>query len=302
MRILLFGGSGFVGSHVAAALRAEGHEIRALARTPTAAEKLRAAEVEVIFGDLQADLDFRALFADVEAVVYSAQLLLAPEQLVIGRIVDALAGSGKSFIFTSGTGVLAQRTDGYWSEDSFAEDEPFVPYKHLARRLETEALVRSASERGVRGMVIRPPSIWGNGGSHMLQYFYDSVVRTGAVCYLAPGLNLYSNVHVEDLARVYSLALDLGLAGALYHAVAGEVNYRTVAEAIARQMKVPMRSVVFDEAAEIWGRFGAITAFTVCSRSRSPRTRRELGWSPVHFDMLADVGHPKYLVASRPQS
>ena len=300
MRVMMFGGSGFVGSHVARELKRAGHEVRSLARNADAAERLDAEGVGAILGDLQAGLDFLALFADIDIVVYAAQLLLEPEHAVVTDMLAALAGTGKTFIFTSGTGVLAQRTDGAWSEDTFAEEDPFVPYKPLARRVDTEVLVRGSVSNGVRGMVVRPPSIWGNGGSHMLQYFYGSIIRTGAVCYYASGLNLYSNVHVEDLARLYALAIERGAGGSLYHAVAGEVNYRTVAQAIALQMNVEARSVGFEEATEIWGRFGAIIAFSVCSRSRSPLARRALGWSPLHLDMLDDVGHPAYLTGARP--
>jgi nucleoside-diphosphate-sugar epimerase len=300
MRVMMFGGSGFVGSHVASELQAAGHQVSALARNAASAEKLGAAGIGVVPGDLEDELDWPGLFADFDAVIYAAQLLLEPENAAVGAMLSALEGTGKTFIFTSGTGVVAQRTDGFWSEDSFAEDDPFVPYKPLARRTETEAMVRAAAIRGVRSLVIRPPSIWGNGGSHMLQYFFDSIERTGAVCYLGPGLNLYSNVHVEDLARLFRLALEKGEAGALYHAVAGEVNYHTVAHAIARHRGVAARDVAFEEAERIWGRFGAIIAFSVCSRSRSPRARRELGWRPQHLDMLADITHPAYLTGSRP--
>lgn len=301
MRALVFGGSGYVGSHVARTLQSAGHSVCALARNSASAERLAAARIEAVPGDLQEGLDFHGLFRDVDVVVYAAQLLLEPEHRVVVGMLRALEGTGKTFVFTSGTGVLAQRTDGHWSEDTFAEDDPFTPYKHLARRVDTEGLVRAACAEKVRGIVIRPPSIWGNGGSHMLQYFYDAIARTGSVAYLGQGLNLYSNVHVEDLARVYLRVIEAGRPGALYHAVAGEVNYRTVAETIARQMGVPARSVAFEEAAEIWGRFGAVIAFSVCSRSRSPRTRTELGWTPVHLDMLQDVGHPAYLSGSRPR-
>ena len=39
------------------------------------------------------------------------------------------------------------------------------------------------------------------------------------------------------------------------------------------------------KAEEIWGKFFGRLIFTVCSRSRCPRTRQELGWAPRHFDL-----------------
>jgi len=197
-------------------------------------------------------------------------------------------------IFTSGTGVLSQKTDGDWSENSFAENDDFVPSKWLARRVETERLVRHAGSRDVRAMVVRPPMIWGNGGCGLIQAFYEAARQTGDVCYLGRGLNLYSNVHVEDLAGIYSLALEHGVSGALYHGVAGEVAHRVLAETVARQLGCAVRSVDFEEAVAIWGKFLALIIMSTCSRSRAPRTRKELGWAPRHLDMLSDVPHPAY--------
>ena len=191
--------------------------------------------------------------------------------------------------------MLAQRTDGEWSEDSFAEDEPFVPARTIGFRLVTETLVREAGTSGTaRAMVVRPPAIWGNGGSGHLRMFYASAARLGAVGYLGAGLNLYSHVHVDDLAQVYRLALERGTPGALYHAVAGEVNNRTIAEAVAADLGLPARSIDLATGIACWGKFEALIGMAVCSRSRSPRTRRELGWQPRHRDLLSEIGHPAY--------
>jgi nucleoside-diphosphate-sugar epimerase len=111
-----------------------------------------------------------------------------------------------------------------------------------------------------------------------------------------------SNVHVDDLAEVYRLALEEGVAGALYHAVAGELNNRTLAEAVARDLDVPVRSVNFAEGVRRWGKFETLIGMATCSRSRSPRTRQELGWTPRHLDLLADVGHPAYRALARNKS
>lgn len=95
--------------------------------------------------------------------------------------------------------------------------------------------------------------IWGNGRSPMLDGFRASIEKTGAVCYIGRGLNLYSNVHVDDVAEIYHLAAEKAPAGALYHAVSGETNFRTIAEALARQQSVPARSIELSEGVEIWG-------------------------------------------------
>jgi nucleoside-diphosphate-sugar epimerase len=112
-----------------------------------------------------------------------------------------------------------------------------------------------------------------------------------------------SNVHVDDLAEVYRLALERGVAGVLYHAVvAGGLNNRTLAEAVARDLVVPVRGVDFAEGVRRWGKFETLIGMATCNRSRSPRTRQELGWTPRHLDLLADVGHPAYRALARNKS
>ena len=298
MKVLVIGATGYLGSHIAGHLVEAGHEVVGTARKATGNAALIAKGVQPVAGDLADLAGLAMLMVDVDAVVYAAQLLLEPEHQAVRALLQALEGSGKTFIFTSGTGVLSQKTDGAWSEDSFAEDDLFTPSKWLSLRVQTEKLVREAANTaGVRTMVIRPPMIWGNGGSPLIRHFYESAARTGSVCYIGRGLNLYSNVHVEDLAEVYRLALERGSAGALYHAVAGETRYHTVAQAVARELSCGTRSIGFVEAAQIWDKFLALIIFSTCSRSRSPRTRRELGWTPVHHDLLDDVPHPAYRTA-----
>ena len=253
-----------------------------------------AAGVTPFIGDLEADLPGAIEgAADAEAVIFAPQLLLEPEHQAVSNLLDRLAGTDKTFIFTSGTGVLGQRTAGDWSPDSFAEDDPFSPAKSIARRVETESLVRAAASRGVRSLVIRPPLVWGPGDHGHVAAVYESVARTGAACYVGRGLNCYTNVHIEDLTRLYELALTQGAAGALYHAAAGEIPNRWIAEAIARDLGCETRSLSLEEAFEVWGKFRALIVMGASSRSRSPRARDELGWSPFHLDLLTQIGEPR---------
>jgi nucleoside-diphosphate-sugar epimerase len=125
---------------------------------------------------------------------------------------------------------------------------------------------------------------------------YHSGQATGAVCYVGRGLNLYSSVHVDDLAELYALALHRGVGGALYHAVSGELNFRSMAQATAGHLGVGTRSVSVAESIEIWDRFTGPLTMSSCSRTRCPRARKDLGWSPDpgRLDILDDCGHATY--------
>ena len=296
MRVLVFGASGYIGGHIARHLAATGHTVTGVVRSEASAQAVRDIGCVPLTADLDDTAAIASLVEGQDAVIWAAQLMLEDEHRVTSALVDALAGSDRALIFTSGTSVMSIPTDGDWDERSFAEDEPFEPRRQIAPRLEIEAIVRDAAARGVRGIVIRPPMIWGNGGCRLISDFYHSARQTGTVCHIGRGLNVYSNVHVEDLAELYRLALEKGHAGALYFAVAGEVSYGVMAAEIARTLGVPTRSVTVEEGCEIWDRFMARIVLPSCSRQRSPRARSELGWAPREdrLDILEECRNPAY--------
>ena len=298
MRVLIFGAGGYLGGAIATALTAAGHQVDAVARDDGRAAAFTQQGLTPVAGDLD-DLAALAPALDrADAVVFAASIPFEQEWPVASVLLDTLAGSGKAFILTTGTAVLSHETPhGEWREETYAEDDPFTPPPWIAVRVETEARVRAAAERGVRAMIVRPPLIWGHGGSKQTPAIFQSVKTTGSACYIGQGLNLYSHVHVDDLAQVYRLALERGVAGALYHAVAGEVCWRALAEGVAEVMGCEARSVTLEEAREIWGPVVGPLFFGVSSRSRSPRTRRELDWTPRHLDLLEDVRHGSYRAA-----
>jgi nucleoside-diphosphate-sugar epimerase len=290
MRVFIAGAGGYLGSALARAFQGGGYGVAVLARDEEKARTFAGQGFEPIRGDLSDIGALRGELAGMDAIVLAAAIPFDEEWSVADALIGALEGSGKPFIMTSGTGVLSHETPlGEWRQETYAEDEPFTPPAWIALRVETENKVRAAAARGVRSMVVRPPLIWGHGGSKQVPAIFQSVETTGSACYIGAGLNLYTHVHVDDLARVYTLAVESGQGGALYHAVAGEVCWRTLARAVATVTGTKARSVSIEEAREIWGPFIGPLFFGVSSRSRAVRTRAELGWSPGHLDLEADI-------------
>lgn len=268
--VFIVGASGFVGSALARHFLAEGRSVSGLARSERAEAALAAAGVHPVRGDLDADIaPVLAAARSADATLYAAQIAVEREPAVVRALRECLARSGKTLIFLSGTGVFMQRTAGAWSADSFAEDDAFTPEPLAAPRIEAEDIVRKSADDGLRSMVIRPPVIWGPADNGPVASVYRSVARTGAACHIGSGLAAYSNVHSEDLVRLFSLALERGTSGALYHASAGEIPYRWIADAVARDLNVPTRSLTMDEAPEVFGPLGAPIQ-SACSRSRDP--------------------------------
>jgi nucleoside-diphosphate-sugar epimerase len=300
VRVLLFGAGGYLGSALARHFRGAGHEIAVLARDGEKAAAFAAEGLTPVSGDLDHIAGLAGPIAQADAVVFASAIPFDREWPVFSEILALMQGSGKTFVMTSGTGVLSHETPlGEWRQETYAEDDAFTPPPWIALRVETENRVRAFSSEGVRTMVVRPPQIWGNNGSKQIPALFEGVRTSGAACYIGRGLNLYTHVHVDDLAEVYRLALERGRAGALYHAVAGEACWKSIAEAVAVVMNCPARSVSIDEAKAIWGEFIGPLFFGVSSRSRAVRTRDELGWEPTHFDLVEDVRSGSYSVRGR---
>lgn len=292
-RIFVIGATGYVGGTLARHLLFKGNEVVGLARSAASAATLRSAGFESEVGDLETDFpSILAAAATADVTVYAAQVAFDREPDTIAALCEALAHTGRMFVFLSGSGVLMQRTNGAWSSDSFSEDDPFTPEPLALQRVRAEQIVREAAAQGVRAMVVRPPVVWGPNDNGPVASVYRSIAATGAACYIGSGLATYGSVHSADLAELFSAALERGQPGALYHAVGGEIPYRWIAEAVARDMGVETRSLTMEEAVEVFGPLGALLQ-SACSRVRDARTRSELGWAPTRLDMLTMVGEPR---------
>ncbi|MFZ0500936.1 MAG: NAD-dependent epimerase/dehydratase family protein [Steroidobacteraceae bacterium] len=298
MRVFLVGANSYIGRSLAQLLLDNGHCVSALARSAQRARELSGRGIAPVAGQVHEVAAVTRALNEHDACVWLSFLSWRSERDAVLALLSALDGGGKTFVFTSGTAVLGSPSPaGDWCEDSFAEDDRFSPPAALVFRRDTEELVREFGRRNVRAMVVRPPMVWGRGGGRQVTWLFETAAKTGAVCYIGRGLNLYSHVHVMDLAELYRLALEGGSAGALYHAVAGEVCFRVMAEAVAHALGCPARSISLGQMSDILGRGTAEIAFGLNSRSRCPRSRAELGWAPKHLDLIEDIRHGSYRAA-----
>lgn len=297
MRALIIGATGYAGCALTRRLARAGHEITGLARSEAAEAKLAGAGLRAARGDLLDPGTITPLLAKFDSIVFMPRIDLQAESTVVRALLEAIVGSHKRFIFTSGTGVFAVKTDGDWDEASYAEDDPFPRSPNVGVRVETENLVRAASKQGIHSMVIRPPLIWGPGGIARSLMSLHASARSGAVGYLGRGLNMTSSIHVDDLAEIFALALERGAAGAVYHAVSGEQSWRALAAEVARLRGLTTRSLGITEAEELFGKAYTNIVFRCCNRSRCPRTRDELGWSPHpdRQDIFAECARAEYM-------
>jgi nucleoside-diphosphate-sugar epimerase len=293
MRVFVIGTGGYIGGAAARALRARGADVVGLARNAAAAAALEASGFDAAPGDLDTIGSVLKAVGRVDAVIYAAPALLN-EASVIATIIDALEGSDTALVSTSGTGILSSSDAGEPSDVVYAEDDVFTPHRYVIERASAETAVLQSGDRCVRGIVVRPPIVYGNAGSSVIPAAIALAKATGKAIYVGPGLNRWGHVHVDDLGELYASACERGTTGQTCHAVAGEVTWREVAEAIATLVGVPAASVDQSEADEAYGKMRARLVIGGNSRTSSKATETQLDWHPHHHDMIADIVEGSY--------
>src|SRR3546814_3249319 len=121
----------------------------------------------------------------------------------------------------------------------------------LVTGVQTCALPISAaavSELGASVAVVRLPQVH-NREKHGLVSYLIAIARAQSVAiYAGEGANRWAAAHVDDVARLYRLALERHEAGARYHASAEEgVGLRAIANAIGAKLGVPTRAITNEE-------------------------------------------------------
>ena len=293
MRIFVTGASGYIGGSVAAALRGAGHRIVGLYRSPQKAQQAQALGIEAATGTLDDGALLARLAREADAVIHAAD---ADHRAAVESILDALAGSGKPFIHTSGSSIVGDQAWGEPSAKIYADETPFTPGPGRAARVAVNQRVLAAAGEGVRVAVVSPSLIYGPGrGAHRESVQVPRLValarKSGVARHVGRGENLWSNVHIDDLVDLYLRVLEKAPAGASYYAANGETSMRLLCEAISRALGWDGRTQPMskDEAIAEFGAGPAAYSYGSNSRVRATRARRELGWSPQHDALLATI-------------
>jgi len=295
MHVFLTGATGYIGTAVADRLRAAGHAVTGLARSDAAAARLTKAGVRPVRGDFTDPAAVGAAAGAADAVISLATTYDASvDGPAVDAILDALEGSGKSFIYTSG--IWSYGDTGGAVVD---EATPPRPVSLVAWRQAVEDRVRAAAARGIRTAVTRPAIVYGRGGG-MPAGFVDSARKEGAARFVGSGENRWPFVHVDDLADLYALALERAPAGTLLLGVSGPSHaVRDVAAAASRGAGAGGRTVStpLEEARRAMGAYA--DALVLDQQASGKRAEQLLGWRPHRPDVLEDLERGSYAATGR---
>jgi nucleoside-diphosphate-sugar epimerase len=266
-RILVTGATGFIGSAVCERLIAADFKVTGLARSDQSAEKLRSCGVTPRAGDLNDLSGLAEACRDADGVVHTA-MQWGPQAGAIDRqavetILDALSGTEKTFLYTSGTWVMGG-TGGRLAGEMFALKPPPL----VAWRPAVERMVQDAVERRIRTIVLRPAMVYGRGGGALGRF------AAGKLPMIGDGDNHWSLVHVDDLAELYVHALEKAPGGELYVVSAGQpVKWKDLAAACGNSARISL-----EEARQTLGLVA--DCYVLDQRVGSTKASRQLGWVP----------------------
>lgn len=208
MRVLLVGGTGFLGGHVRTALLAAGFEVSVVSRgvrpVPAGVTHLQCdrRDVEALGRLLEGrrfdfTVDFTAFdAADVE------RLLLIP-YAALGRYV--LISSGQVYLVTQGMRVPSSEED---SERPLIAEPPQGTADHaeweygVGKRRAEGALLALRERHGVRGTILRLPIIQGEGDTSLRLWAYlERMLDGGPIVLPDGGTQPVRHVDAADVAQ-----------------------------------------------------------------------------------------------------
>src|SRR5436305_4088513 len=298
MKIFCTGASGYIGGSVAAHLAATGHQVTGLVRSADKADAVRAFGIEPVMGTLD---DAQILTRAAQAADVVVNAASADHKGAVVAILDALAGSGKPFIHTSGSSIVGTRARGERSDAIFDEDTAVTRSPARAARVALTEFILSHRDKGCRPVIICPSLIYGTGlgagpDSVQVPLLISLAKKRGNAAHAGPGENIWSNVHIDDLVTLYALAVEKAPAGAFYFAENGENSMREACNAINRMLgfQGPPTAMSMAEAAAEWGEGTAEDTMASNSRVRAKRAREGLGWKPQARGLVAEIEHGCY--------
>ena len=224
---LVTGATGFVGSAVARALGARGHQIRVLVRSTSNRRNLDGFQAEIVFGDINDPVSVKRALAGCRYLVHLAadyriwvpkpsQMLLTNVQGTTGIMRAAQAAGVERIVHCSSVAALGVTTDGSPADEDTPVDLAKIAGSYKRSKYLGEQAVRQLiRDEGLPAVIVNPAAPVGMRDIKPTptgRMIVDAA--NGKIpAYMDTGLNL---VRVDDVAIGHVLALERGRIGEGY--------------------------------------------------------------------------------------
>jgi nucleoside-diphosphate-sugar epimerase len=288
MKIFITGAAGFIGGSIATALVKQGHQVTGLVRNAEQEAEMLSLGITPITGTLDDSGLLCEQARQADAVINAAS---SDHRGAVEALIAGLQGSDKVFLHTSGSSIVGDASGGKGSDVIYYEGQLPEPTVDKAARVAIDNLVLDAAKRGVRSAVICNTLIYGHSlgvkrDSVQLPRLLKQAQKNGVVRHVGSGQNIWSNVHIEDVVALYSLALAKNPAGTFYFVESGEAAFADMSNAIAKALNLcPAQDWPLKDAEAEWGYEMANYGLGSNSRVRGKNARELLGWVPKRTDV-----------------
>ncbi len=211
MKVLVTGGTGFIGSHLVERLRAEGDEVVCIAKDPLNIKVLESLGCHVVLADLNNGMMWESVLDGVEQIYHVAGVTRARtphdyyegNYLATKRFVEICSHSSlalKRFVYVSSLAAAGPSPDGLPLQED-AECRPVSAYGKSKLLAEREVL---KAEDKLPVTVVRPSLVYGPRERDM--YDYMRMVKRGIRLMIGFKQKYFSLIHVDDLVEGILLA------------------------------------------------------------------------------------------------
>lgn len=300
-RVLVTGGTGFVGRHICRSLTAAGFQVAVATRNPRSAEALVRADVRTIPG-FGPRFDWSGVLRDVEYVVHAAARTDSPGGLEppgserefqrcnvegTAKLARDAASAGVRRLVLISTAVV--HGDATPNDQPLTEDSPLSPVGIYARsKADAErALAAEAAASALTTVVLRPPPVYGPGMRPGNLFALMRLATRLPVLPFGGFIALRSLVSVGNLAEAVQAAIVHPAAAGRTYLVrdAADVSVADLLRAAAasvgrRPLIIPVPPALLRVAASMVGKGAAIDRLAAAFRVDDARIRRELDWTP----------------------
>jgi len=214
MRVMVFGGTGFVGSALVPKLRQRGHQVVVLTRDPESSTRLNASGVQALIGDLLEPSDFRLGLGQLDAIILLAAPRIFGKRLgklrfrALQAEITAIYSHALEIARQSNCPIIITGGASFQTSGDQIADESWPIARFGAARIGEgidELVARAVAEGTPKLVWLLPGQIYGLGGMFLTMYEW---IRRGKFRFLGDGGNYLPRIQVEDCAEAYACALD----------------------------------------------------------------------------------------------